>query len=136
MRPWVKEDKKIIATSGSHIIHPLWQCAFTHPPLCVRKYLVPRDWRMSVTLLQRKTQSGNIAHPCRPHHEQIPQALSDISGSGGMRQLSLSGASDVRERDDRLQKTGKSGFTRSSRTPHIILAITAKLPNCKIARIY
>ena len=128
MRPWVKEDKKIIATLGSHIIHPLWQSAFT-PCVCVSvppKYSVSRYWRMSVTLLQRK--SVNIAHPCHCHHKQIPQTLNEqipqtlneqipqtlswadtSAGSLGMRQPALSVSCASRETTS-LQKTPEKWF--------------------------
>ena len=77
---------------------------------------------MSVTLLQRKTLSQphtavHIAHPCRRHHEHIPQA----PGGRAMRQPPVLGASDVPEMPN-LQKTGKSGlpgFTHSL-TPYQI----------------
>ena len=131
--------------------HPSSLAICLHP-MCVSvppKYSVSRYWRMSVTLLQRK--SVNIAHPCHCHHKQIPQTLNEqipqtlneqilqtlswadtSAGSLGMRQpaLSVSCASDVpAERRPASRKLQKSGFTPRSRTPHIRLAITAKLVN-------
>ena len=68
MRAWVKQDKKIIATLGSNIIHLLWQytsslyvkhAMYVLQPVCMCPQNIPRGWCMSVTLLKRKTQSGS-----------------------------------------------------------------------------